>query len=151
MSDNPFRSPQTIDSSKGEAAPKLDGAVKMLQQTRPWVRSISVLMFFGSALMIFGGVFMMLGSAGDRVGDRGLGVGIGLFYFIMSLFYIAPAWMLWNYAQRIARFERERTTDSLAAALEAQKSFWMFVGIVMLIGVLIYVGVMVWAFMSAAR
>ena len=56
----------------------------------------------------------------------------------MALFYIVPAFFLWRYADRIGLFVRDRSTGALASALEAQKSFWKFVGILTLVVLLLY-------------
>ena len=133
MSDNPYQATQfmAVSSDGGGADPKLDRAVSMLHQTKPWVRFISVMMFIGSAFMVLGGLFMMVGSATGAFAGGGFSAVLGGVYIAMALFYIIPAVFLWKYADRIALFVRERSTGALASALEAQKSFWKFVGIMM--------------------
>ena len=149
MSDNPYQSPQVMGvPSGGGADPSLDRAVSMLRQTKPWVRFISVMMFIGSAFMVLGGLFMMAIGAGGGAGGAGwpgaaFGVGLGVAYIVFALLYIVPAVFLWKYADRIAVFMRERSTGALASALESQKSFWKFVGILMLIMLVIYAGIFV--------
>ena len=61
----------------------------------------------------------------------------------MALIYIFPAVFLWKYADRIAVFMRERSTGALASALEAQKSFWKFVGILTAVVLAIYAAIFV--------
>ncbi len=69
----------------------------------------------------------------------------------MALIYIVPAIYLWRYADRIALFIQERSTGTLASALEAQKSFWKFVGILMLVVVAMYaVGIIIAIVVGAA-
>ena len=141
MSDNPYKTPEAVSvSSEHEGAdPKLERSVSMLRQTKPWVRFISVVMFLGSFMMVAGGLMMVvagLAGAGGLAG--GLGVGLGGFYFVLSLIYIAPAVFLWRYANRIGIFVSDGSTGALASALEAQKSFWKFVGIMMLIIIALY-------------
>jgi len=145
MSDNPYQPPQTMTdlSDAGGADPKLDRTVIMLRQTKPWVRFISVMSFVGSAFMVLAGLLMIVakplgfGAAVARF-DGGFGAVVGVVYIIMALFYIIPAVFLWRYADRIALFVREGSTGALASALEAQKSFWKFAGIVMLVVIAIY-------------
>ncbi|HLA83874.1 MAG TPA: hypothetical protein VJL29_03690 [Thermoguttaceae bacterium] len=141
MSDNPFNPYQAppdvfASSDGGNPDPTLDRSVDMLRQTKPWVRFISVVTFLGSALMVLVGAFMMLGGAAGAT--PGFGVGVGIVYIVMALIYIIPALFLWMYADRIALFVRERSTVALASALEAQKSFWKFVGILMLVFIALY-------------
>ena len=150
MSDNPYQTPQVIAGSidAGGADPKLERAVSMLRQTKPWVRFISVMMFIGSAFMVLGGLIMMISGAAGVGPAAGVGAVIGVVYIVMALFYIIPAVFLWRYADRIALFVQERSTGALASALEAQKSFWKFVGILMLVVMAIYAVIIVFTILA---
>ena len=87
--------------------------------------------------MVLGGGFMMM--AAGVAGAPGVpGAIIGLIYIAMAILYIIPAVFQWRSADRIASFLVRRTPDSLGYALEAQKSFWKFVGILTLIVLCIY-------------
>jgi len=149
MSDNPFQAPETVVESNegGGADPRLDGAVTMLRQTKPWVRFISVMMFIGSAFMIFAGLLMMMGAAVGA--PPGFGVVLGIVYIAMALLYIVPAIFLWQYADRIALLMHERSAGALASALQAQKSFWKFVGIAILVIMGLYAVGIVFAIVAA--
>lgn len=120
MSDNPYKSPQAMGfSSDGDGAdPQLDRAVSMLQQTKPWVRCISVMLFLCSLSLVLGAITVMVGG----LASESFGAVFGVAYIAMALFYIIPGVFLWKYADRIALFVRERSSDALASALEAQKS-----------------------------
>ncbi len=138
-SENPYRSPQVTSKPSGTGGwdSSLNRAADMLRQTKPWVRFMSVIMFIGSGFMVLGGGFMMM--AAGVAGAPGVpGAIIGLIYIAMAILYIIPAVFLWRYADRIASFLVRRTPDSLGYALEAQKSFWKFVGILTLIVLCIY-------------
>jgi hypothetical protein len=117
----------------------------MLQQTKPWVRFISVMMFIGSAFMVLGGVMMAAGGGMFGVGGS-IGIVMGAVYIGMAACYVIPAVFLWNYADRITAFIRQRSAFTLGAALESQKSFWKFVGIMMVLALCIYVGLFFFAF-----
>lgn len=148
MSDNPYQASELAAVSGGGDGddPKLERSANMLRQTKPWVRFISVMMFIGSAFMVLGGFFMMVsgaagmggGGGGPRAAFGGVSALIGVAYLVMAMFYIVPGVFLWRYADRIESFVQQRTTAALAAALEAQKSFWKFVGIMMLIVMVLY-------------
>ena len=148
MSENPYETPQAAIMDAGAPAiadPELTQAASMLRQTKPWVRFISVLMFICSGFMILGGLFMLVGGAamtgaGGNPGMAAAGFGavVGGIYIAMALLYIVPAIFLWRYADQIARFDRDRSSGRLATALEAQKSFWKFVGIAALIMLAVY-------------
>ena len=119
--------------------------VALLGQTRPWVLLMSILMFIGAGLAgLVGLLAILLSSTGTRtaspLGIFGfLGVGVGLFYVAMAAFYFVPAVYLFRYAANIARLRSGGRADDLENALEAQKSFWKFVGIVTAIVLGIYV------------
>lgn len=147
MSENPFQAPPVIvDSSGGGADPTLDRSASMLLQTKPWVRFISIMMFIGSVFMVLAGIFMMVSGAAG--GPPGVSVGVGVVYIAMASIYTIPAVFLWKYADRIALFVQERSTGTLASALEAQKSFWKFVGILMLVIMAIYAVIIVFAIVA---
>ena len=148
MSYDPNQSPESIDTSGGSAGedPQLDAAAQMLRQTKPWVRLISVMTFVGSAFMVLSGGFLLLASIAGLAGGpggpggaelgiplNGSGAVIGVIYIVMSFLYILPAVYLWRYANRIGSFDLERSPRALASALEAQKSFWRFCGIVIVV------------------
>ena len=145
MSDNPYQAPPVMVASSYGEDQTLDSVVSMLLQTKPWVRFISVMMFICSALMVLVGFFMMLGGAiGNSPPGFNMGF-LGLIYIVMAVLYIVPAVFLWRYADRIALFAQERSTGALALALEAQKSFWKFVGILMLVVLSIYAVIIAFA------
>jgi len=145
--DNPYQAPKiTTDSSDiGGLYPSLDRAANMLRQTKPWVRFISVLMFIGAAFMVLVGLIATV--AGARM-PGAFGPVVGLIYIVMAILYIAPALFLWMYADRIGVFLQNKSPGTLASALEAQKSFWKFVGIVMLIILCVY-AIMILGFILA--
>jgi hypothetical protein len=136
--ENPYQSPvyTTAPKDVGGSDADFDGAANMLRQTKPWVRFVSVIMLIASAFMVLGGAFMMLAGAAATPGTPG--AFLGLIYMVMAVLYIVPAVFLWRYADRIDIFLRQRSPRTLASALEAQKSFWKFVGILTLIVLCVY-------------
>lgn len=137
---NPYQSPMTTTGASGDvgaADPSLGGAAGMLRQTKPWVRFISVMLFFGAGFIaIIGLVFVAFGMGGAMPGP--LGPIMGLVYIVMALLYVVPGVFLWKYADRIGVFLREQTPGRLTLALESQKSFWKFMGILMLVVLCVY-------------
>jgi len=123
-------------------------AEQYLDQTRPWVRFMSVVTFGGAGLMVLVGLVMLAvglfsGLAGTSTGGLGpLGSAIGggvmaLLYLALACVYIAPGLYLWRYADAIQRLKTDSTTSGLEDALRHQKSFWRFVGIVTAIGLVV--------------
>jgi hypothetical protein len=111
---------------------------KFLNQTRPWVRFMSIMVFIGAAVSLLAGLMSFLlevtgglVSARNQVfeGLSGGGFILGLIYFIMAIFYIPPGMFLSRYASAIRTLESEGTSSALESALKYQKSFWRYVGI----------------------
>lgn len=150
MSENPYQTSANTSFSDTVPQPQsgnvdLGRTADMLRQTKPWVRFISVMMFIGSAFMVLGGVLMA--ARGDMFGELGtVGFVMGATYIGMALCYVIPAVFLWNYADRISVFIQQRSTFTLAAALQSQKSFWKFVGVMLVIVLFIYLGFFFLAF-----
>ena len=158
MSDQPTNQAPVTESGV-EATGGMVGltprAQQYLDETRPWVRFIAILTFVMAGFMLLGGLgllaFTVLGglAAGDRAGFGALGgaVGGGLLasmYVVMALVYLAPGTYLFRYASAIARLRATASGGALEDALKHQKSFWRFVGILMVISfVLAIVGMVV--------
>jgi hypothetical protein len=131
--DNPYASPQfTTDASISESSghvtsqPILDA----LGQTLPWVRFLAVLGFVVAGLSAFGGISLLIAVAGQGVP---VGIGIGAGYLITAVFGVAGASYLFTYGSRIRDLQRSHEVRSLESALRAQKSFWKFLGILILV------------------
>jgi len=115
---------------------------KFLNQTRPWVRFLSIMVFIGAGFMVIGGLAMLLlsmtgslvGAGSDTFGILpGQSVIIGLIYVVLSILYIAPGIFLFRYATAIKVLKSMRTSQALENALKYQRSFWCYVGILTVI------------------
>lgn len=154
LGDNPYRSPscfsdpQVVGDESGQVVTLK--VLSMLRQTQPWARFLSVLGYISSALLVFVGLIgfgaMTLGSGPPRpVGNL-----IFLVYFFIGILYFVPSLFLFRYASRIDALWTTRSVRQLEDALEAQKSFWKFVGILMLIVIVLYLLGIVLAFVLGA-
>ncbi|QOV89390.1 DUF4339 domain-containing protein [Humisphaera borealis] len=118
--------------------------IAALVETKPWVRLFSVLLFIAVGIMGLAGLIQLLGVVGFASSSRrGGGVAaLGLLSVVgtvlLSLLYFFPAMYLGRYASRIADLSRSRRQSDLEAAMEAQKSYWKFIGILTLIVIVIY-------------
>jgi hypothetical protein len=151
-SDNPFevssdsygdRSGVDRDASTAEVSSR---TIELLNQTRPWVQLIGVLMWIGvvfAALGTLGVTFMALRAGGIVPGLIGGGL-YGFFTFV----YWLMAKSLTGYAKRINNLNSSESIRDLEDALEAQKVFWKTVGIVTLVTILIYIGMIVLFFLG---
>lgn len=120
--------------------------IEPLRRTKGWARFLSVLGYIGSSLMIFAGIGMIVAGAvgGLGVGGKsGVYAGVpfgfmGAIYIVMSLIYLVPAFLLGRYATRIGGLMQRQTELDLIATLDAQRSFWKFVGVMTLVVLAIY-------------
>ena len=125
-------------------------AQQYLDQTRPWVRFMSIITFLTAGLMVLLGLLIMAitiysGVAGtNREGFGLLGSAIGagliaLLYIALACVYVVPALHLSRYASAIQRLKANATARGLEDALRHQKSFWRFIGILSVIGIVLAV------------
>jgi hypothetical protein len=138
---SPYQTPDTLVQPQGQPqGPANDVSalvISHLVRTRKWVRLCSVLGFIGSGFMLLGGLAMIIsGSAmgasssikGTPYGTEFF-LGIGLAYLVFALLYIYPSLRLWQYASSINQLESSPSSFHLETALDKQRSFWKFVGI----------------------
>ncbi len=138
MSDNPYQATKVTDDLSDASDPHLDRTVSILRQTKPWVRFFSVLTFIASAFVVLGGLAIGASMVGGSTGVLEVVLGVVVF-MLLAPTYIITAVFLKRYADRIESFVQERSTGTLAFALEAQKSYWKFSGIITLVIVAIAV------------
>jgi hypothetical protein len=117
------------------------GIAGALAGTRPWVRLVSILGFLGAGFMFLVGVMIALGGsffpADAAVGGSGFAV-LGVIYACMGLLYFIPSRHLWRYGSFIDAYLRDPQQAQLEQALEAQRRFWKFVGILAAISLLFF-------------
>ena len=131
-------------------------ALGFLDQTRPWVRFLSIMVFIGAAFMALAAVAMialaMAGAISRSVASNPLGaagvVAAAFFYLMVACLYIAPGIFLYRYASAIRRLKNTCASEALEDALKQQKSLWRFVGILTVIGLVIMVVVLVIAVLA---
>jgi len=114
-----------------------DVMVESLSATKPWVRLVSVLLFIGAGLGLLASLISML-AAGPAPGGSPAML-IGGIQMVACLLYLAPAWYLSRYASALGCFLRDGAVSDLEAALDHQKSFWKFVGVLTLVSMVLAV------------
>jgi len=147
---HPLASPSP---SAGRESMITDRIYDVLGRTKPWVRFLAVLGFIGAGFMILGGVFMLLGggimaaaaasghSSSSSMGAMpfaGFQVVMAVFYLAFGFLYLFPALKLWKYGTWIGQMLLSRSVADLEEALNQQRSFWKFVGIMALIMMAMY-------------
>ena len=108
--------------------------IQALERTRPWVRFLGILGFVIAAFMIGLG---LLGGAGLALDRNPLGVFVFIFYPTLGMLYVTAAVLLTRYANNIGQFLNSRRETDLAAALDAQRGFWKFAGIIGIVAIVI--------------
>jgi len=126
--------------------------IEHLRSTRPWVLFLSILMFISVGFMFLAG-FMMLIASSAPVGMRGAAAGpiIAIIYWLIGGLYLVPAIYLFKYASSIKDLIRGGGDSAMETALESQKSFWRFTGIVTLVVVCLYVLVFLFGIFALMR
>jgi hypothetical protein len=119
------------------------GVVGALAGTRPWVRLASIVGFVGAGLMLVTGL-LVAGASLIAPGQLGAGAGagfvaLGLLYACMALLYLVPSRHLWRYGAHIGAYVRDQQPAQLEQALEAQRAFWKFVGVLTVLSLLLVV------------
>ncbi len=112
-----------------------------LINTKFWVRICSIAGFVGSGFMVIAAVFLMfMGGAIVEAGagmPAGFGFGMGIVYLLMALLYFMPSLYLHKYAGAITTAQESNSKDDIKVALEYQRLFWKFVGILTLVMLII--------------
>jgi hypothetical protein len=103
-----------------------------LHRTRPWVRFLSIIGFITAGLMIVLG--LAAGAFGAAAGNTEMIVLLFL-YPLMGVLYIYPSICLLRYANSIRSYQTTPTGQNLEAALDAQRSFWKFAGILTVVSI----------------
>jgi hypothetical protein len=152
MQNDPYATPAAhVQHASPSSAGVSQGVLQQLAGTKPWVRFISVLMFIGAALMLLIALGIMIAggaiakASSNPMFSGGMGIAFAVLYAAMSLFYIYPALKLWKYANYIAILLNSGAMFDLEMALSQQRSFWKFVGIIMLVFLSLYLLVIVGA------
>jgi hypothetical protein len=138
----------------GYAASVTDRVQQYLRETKPWVTLMSVLVFIVAGMMVLGALAVLamsvIGGAASESAIGGALVGgiLAIAYGVLALLYIMPGVYLWRYQSAIGQLVADRSTGALERALEHQRSFWRFVGIlsicmtaIAVIGVVAAVGI----------
>lgn len=121
-----------------------DGMLDSLRRTRPWVIFLAILGFIFTAFMIVAGIWMIaafsiIGSMPvqqplPRFFGPAFGLGIGAAEIVAAVFmYLLPCIILFRYGSAIGRMAPGNIQLAVEDALTRQKSFWKYLGILMIV------------------
>ena len=138
---DPYATPMTNVQPSGYSgnAGVSQGVIQQLAGTKGWVRFISVLMFIGAGLMLL--IALLMAAMGSAMASAtknpmfagGMGIFLAAIYGAFAFLYIFPALKLWKYATCIGNLISTNSITDLESALNEQRSFWKFIGIMTLL------------------
>lgn len=139
---NPYAAPSsTVLAAAGDTKGTVPFAViEELTNTRPWVRTIAVLLWISFSLLTLG--CLVMGGAGliGLMSKPGIGpVGgpeliiLFVMYGIFGALTYYPARKLSKYAANIASLEKSQSFTDLTSALTEQRRVWKFTATILII------------------
>jgi Ca2+/Na+ antiporter len=113
--------------------------IDQLARTKPWVRLFAVLMFLGagSLLLIAAGMLVVGGIGATKSSGPWAGMS-GAMPIAFAMVYVVLALKLWKYASRIGQLVHTGSDMDLEGALNEQRAFWKFAGILMIVMIALY-------------
>jgi hypothetical protein len=107
------------------------GVIQILRKTLLWVWLLSIVGFVTAVLVALLGVASWVGISTNRVDAVPLAALIA--YPLLIVLYLFPSYYLHKYSRRIRVFVAQGHTVQLEAALDAQRAFWRFIGVIVLL------------------
>jgi hypothetical protein len=154
MSIDPYATPAATGQMPGSLSQSAitKGVVDQLARTKPWVRLISVVLFIGVGFMLLAGLVMVVGGAamfsnipasgnspgGSPALPAAMFTGMAIAYIIFGILYLYPGVKLWKYANRIGDLVRSGQSADLESALNEQRAFWKFFGVIIVLMLALY-------------
>lgn len=109
-----------------------DGVADILRRTQPWVRLMAITLFISVGLMVLCG--LAVGAMGVFSGEPSMAA-LMVIYPLMGLLYLFPGIYLTRYASHIGGYVANPQIVQLELALDAQRAFWKFIGILTIIAI----------------
>ncbi len=111
-----------------------EGMVRSITGSGPWIRFFAVLGFISVGFLLLGGIVMaavfLLGGAIGRQPGMMFMLPVSILYIVFGIVYLFPSLYLWQAASAIVRVRKGDLSAGTADALERQRKFWKFIGIV---------------------
>lgn len=121
-----------------------EGIADKLKATQPWLRFIGIIMMIGTAFLVLGtvvliGVSLFTKASEDSEPEKlGMVLAIGVLYLVLAAVYLYPGLLLLRSARNIRQLAASNDPQSAVDALESQRKFWKFVGIVTIVMLALY-------------
>jgi hypothetical protein len=160
---NPYAAPgaRQVQSQAPVEAGVSARTVELMRRTRPWVLFLAVLGAISSAFMLLGALAVVaLGGAATKAmmgkdmegAPAWLPMLIAGVYALVAALYVIPVVKLFKYSGAINALARTRSLRDLEAAIDYQRSFWKFVGLMtaIVIGVYLLLAIVIGGMGAAA-
>jgi uncharacterized membrane protein YhaH (DUF805 family) len=149
MADNPYQAPSAnlggIESFGARTGSVTQGIVEQLRRTKGWTRFIGVLFIIIGVIMLIGAIFgggSMASMGRSLDGISGLAGIIMAVYGLMGVLYLVAGARLSAFSSAVQRLMYSGQESDLEDALERQRKFWFFMGVLMIvIMVVVVIGV----------
>lgn len=135
----------TLDSNMGSGLELTSESKNYLQETSKWAKFIAILYFvflglFAIALLFAGSMMATLIPGSELGGANGAMASIGMFiYFLLiGAFIFFPALFLYRFSTHTKKALASENTADLTVGLKNMKSYWKFMGILMLVLTVLY-------------
>jgi hypothetical protein len=136
MSTTDYHENTETQPSPTPAPEQIESLLSPLAQTKPWVLLCAIIGIVSAGFIILAGIFMLVGFStfmATEMGSSGAIAAVSVLYVIMGVVAIIPPYWLLKYSGAIKQAIRSQDLRDVALALNYQKSFWKFVGILMAI------------------
>jgi hypothetical protein len=151
---SPLRIPGLVQSANHTQPHVSDGggatsveAARAMAGTRPWILFVAILMYVGAIGLAVIGMLQLI--AGAKISNVFL-IAEGLFGFVFAVLNGFHGYLLTDYWNRLGEAATSRLQHHLEAAMNAQRRYWLFVGIQAIVFVTFTVVGMIWAFAVGA-
>ncbi|MFC4699702.1 hypothetical protein ACFO4O_05985 [Glaciecola siphonariae] len=126
---------------------QFDELITPLSNTKFWVKLCAILGFIGSGFMLLFGLLILIGMGGmaSFFGQEnnglagGFGIFVGIMYIVLAAIFFLPPLFLFRYGKSISKAESSKNYVDIVDALTHQKSFWKFIGIIVVIYLVIFI------------
>jgi len=128
--------------SGGTITPQM---VADLSATKPWVMFMAVLGFIGTGFTVLGGIVMGVIFLGPGLGpslphNKLLAIVVPILYCVIGIFMnCVPARYLYRFARDLGRYQEATDASLLEEALKHHKSFWKYLGLLVIATILLYI------------
>ncbi|AEV31240.1 hypothetical protein Oweho_0218 [Owenweeksia hongkongensis DSM 17368] len=123
---------------------KTDYVRQMLSTTAKWTKFLSIIGFIGCGLMVIAGLGLAaIGSSFPSTDNPAMnligGSALGVIYILAAALYFFPSRYLYQYAEKLNLAVQSEDETQLILALDKNKSFFKFVGIMTIVVIGLYV------------